>query len=241
MNKNFKRVIAYMIDTILVSIIAFLITNVGPINYQLDNYNKNYKEYEKIVTKYEDLEEKLDEAKEKYEDKEIKKEEYKKVKKEFNDYKDNYMDNVKKYGYKLSKNSIVSSIILISLVIAYFGMFQYFANGQTLGKKIMKLRVVANKEKALNMFNYIVRCVILNGVFSNVALLICVYLCNYNSYYTANYIITNIASIIEIIILMMVFMNKDGRGLHDYLAGTKVIEIDTKGEEVEYIPPVKKD
>ena len=90
------------------------------------------------------------------------------------------------------------------------------------------------------MFNYIVRCVILNGVISNIALLICVYIFNYNNYYTANYIITNIASILEVIILMMVFMNKDGRGLHDYLAGTKVIEIDSI-KEVEYIPPKKKD
>ena len=241
MNKNFKRVIAYMIDTILVSMVAFFLTNVSQINFQLDNYNKTYKSYEKTVSKYEDLEDEYEEAKEKYEDKKITKKEYKEIKKEFEDYEDNYIKNVKKYGYELSKNSVISSIILIALVVAYFGMFQYFMNGQTLGKKLMKLRVVKNKEKNLNMFTYIVRCVILNGVISNIALLICVYLFNYNSYYTANYIITNIASILEVIILMMVFMNKDGRGLHDYLAGTKVIEIDNKGEEVEYIPPMKKD
>ena len=240
MNKNFKRVIAYMIDTILISTVAFFITNIGQINFQLDNYNKTYKEYEKIVSKYEDLEDEKEEAKEKYEDEKISKKEYKKIEKEFDNYEANYTKSVKKYGYELSKNSVISSIILIALIIAYFGMFQYFMNGQTIGKKLMKLRVVKNKEKELNLFNYIVRCVILNGVISNIALLVCVYIFNYNSYYTANYIITNIASILEVIILMMVFMNKDSRGLHDYLAGTKVIEIDSKAE-VEYIPPVKKD
>ena len=38
----------------------------------------------------------------------------------------------------------------------------------------------------------------------------------------------------------MIFMTADGRGLHDYLAQTKVIEIDKEGKEVEYIPPTKK-
>ena len=128
MNKNFKRVIAYMIDTILVSMVAFFLTNVSQINFQLDNYNKTYKSYEKTVSKYEDLEDEYEEAKEKYEDKKITKKEYKEIKKEFEDYEDNYIKNVKKYGYELSKNSVISSIILIALVVAYFVLFQYFMN-----------------------------------------------------------------------------------------------------------------
>lgn len=241
MNKNLKRVIAYMIDTILISIIAFALTNVKQINFQLDNYNKNYEAYEKVAEKYQDLEDEYEEAKEDYEEEEITKKEYKKIKKEYEDYEDTYTKSVKKYNYELSKNLIVSTLISIALIIAYFGIFQYSMNGQTLGKKLMKLRVVKNKEGNLNILNYVIRCVILNGVIFNAILIICVYLFNYKDFYTANYIVSNVSSIVEILILMMVFMNKDGRGLHDYLAGTRVIEIDNEGREIEYIPPTKKD
>ena len=112
--------------------------------------------------------------------------------------------------------------------------------GQTLGKKLMHLKVVKNKEGNLNILNYLIRCVILNGVIANVALLICVGIFNAGDFYNANYIITNAQSVLEIIILIMIFMTADGRGLHDYLAQTKVIEIDKEGKEVEYIPPTKK-
>ena len=38
MNKGFKRLIAYIIDTLLISLIALLLANSTQINFQLDNY-----------------------------------------------------------------------------------------------------------------------------------------------------------------------------------------------------------
>ena len=118
--------------------------------------------------------------------------------------------------------------------------------GQTIGKKLLKLRVVKNKEGSLNILNYLIRCAILNGAIINILLIVFVNMFNTNNFYTANYIISNIQSIIEILILIMVFMTNDSRGLHDYIAGTKVVEIDVLGEEVnnkkeeiEYIPRKK--
>ena len=119
--------------------------------------------------------------------------------------------------------------------------------GQTLGKKIMKLKVVSAKDRELNIFNYLIRCAILNGVIVNLLLVIFVNTLDVNSFYMANYIVSNIQSIIEIVIIIMIFMTSDARGLHDYIACTKVIEISTAdnkiknaNEEVEYIPKNKK-
>jgi len=134
----------------------------------------------------------------------------------------------------------------MAIVIAYFAIFQFSLGGQTLGKKIMKLRVVKAKDKELNIFNYLIRCAILNGVIVNLLLVIFVNTLDVNSFYMANYIVSNIQSIIEIVIIIMIFMTNDSRGLHDYIAGTKVIEIDSLGNEVinnnmdiEYIPKNK--
>ena len=247
MKTRFKRIAAYMIDMIIVSIIVFGLSNVKQINYQIDNYNSASKEYQNYVKKYEKAEKKYEDAKEDYKDKKITKKEYNKKKSEYNEYKKDYEKKIKKYNYNISKNSVISTIISIAVVVAYFAIFQFSMGGQTLGKKIMKLKVVSAKDRELNIFNYLIRCAILNGVIVNLLLVIFVNTMDVNSFYMANYVVSNIQSIIEIVIIIMIFMTSDARGLHDYIAGTKVIEISTAdnkiknaNEEVEYIPKNKK-
>ena len=53
MSKNFKRIIAYMLDMFLVTAIVFALTNIKQINFQLTKHNKASKEYSEIVKKYE--------------------------------------------------------------------------------------------------------------------------------------------------------------------------------------------
>ena len=250
MNVRFKRIAAYFIDMIIVSVVVFGLTNIKQINYQYDNHEKVSSEYEKYVKKYEKLEDKYNDANDDYKDKKITKEEYTKIKNEYKDYKSGYEKNIKKFNYDLSRNSVIATIISVAVIIAYFGIFQYSIGGQTIGKKLLKLRVVKNKEGSLNILNFLIRCAILNGVIINILLIVFVNIFNANSFYTANYVVSNIQSIIEILIIIMVFMTNDSRGSHDYIAGTKVVELDVLGndvkkdkEEVEYIPKkkVKKD
>ena len=236
MNTRFKRIAAYFIDMVIVSVVVFGLTNIKQINYQYDNHEKVAKEYQVYVDKYEKLENKYENAKEKYKDKKITKKKYNEIKNSYNDYKKGYEKQIKKFNYEISKNSVVSTIISIAIVIAYFGIFQFSMNGQTIGKKLMKLKVVKNKKGELNIFNYLIRCAILNGVIINLALIIFVNIFSANDFYMANYIVSNIQAIVEILILIMIFMTSDARGLHDYLAGTKVIDISDKQDEVEYIP-----
>ena len=247
MNVRFKRITAYVIDMLIVSVVVFGLTNIKQINYQYDNHEKVSSEYEKYVKKYEKLEDKYNDAKDDYKDKKITKEKYSKIKNEYKDYKSGYERNIKKFNYDLSRNSVIATIISIAVIIAYFGIFQYSMGGQTIGKKILKLKVVNNKEGSLNILNYLIRCAILNGVIINILLIVFVNIFNANSFYTANYVVSNIQSIVEILILIMIFMTSDARGLHDYIAGTKVVEIDSTecdiindSEEVEYIPKDKK-
>ncbi len=236
MNTRFKRIAAYFIDMVIVSVVVFGLTNIKQINYQYDNHEKVAKEYQVYVDKYEKLENKYENAKEKYKDKKITKKKYNEIKNSYNDYKKGYEKQIKKFNYEISKNSVISTIISIAIVIAYFGIFQFSMNGQTIGKKLMKLKVVKNKKGELNIFNYLIRCAILNGVIINLALIIFVNIFSANDFYMANYIVSNIQAIVEILILIMIFMTSDARGLHDYIAGTKVIDISNKQDEVEYIP-----
>lgn len=213
----FKRVVAYMIDILLVAVLSNLITTNSYINKDYNKYVKVYEEYDNFYSEYEDSKEELEEL---LEDKELSEKEYEKNIDELNNlYNDKNID----YNYKLIKYSVISSIINILLTLLYFVVIQHYFNGQTLGKRIMKLRVVSCNGKGLNMVNYLIRCLILNNVFINVLSVIFILVLSKNSYLIYNEIVYVINYIIELAILFMIVYTKQNRGLHDYLGNSKVV------------------
>ena len=218
-----KRFVAYAIDILIVSMISSLITSNTLINKDFKKYMDTYEKYEEIVDKYEDDKEALNDALE-YEA--ITDDEYDIKLEELNETFDK--DNVN-YNYKLIKLSIVSTIVSILVILLYFVVIQYYFNGQTVGKKIMKLRVVSNSSKKLNILNYLIRSLILNSVLINTLSIIMVFALSKNNYLIYNEIIYVVNYIIEMAIIFMMGFNKDNRGLQDYVANTKVIY---EGEEV---------
>lgn len=197
----FKRLGAYVIDILLVSIIAAIISNIGTINYQKDKYLSTYDKAIKIT--------------EKYQNREIEKDEYTK--------------ELSKISYKLEKNSSISTIISIAVLLGYFGIFQYSKNGKTLGKKIFKLQIVKTKND-LNLINFLLRSLILNNIIFNISKLILLYTLNQNTYMNISSYITNIQMIFQLLIIVSMLISKEGRGIHDYIAGTKVIDLKEEDE-----------
>ena len=212
-----KRFVAYAIDILIVSMISSLITSNTLINKDFKKYMDTYEKYEEIVDKYEDDKEALQEALE-YEA--ITDDEYDIKLEELNETFDK--DNVN-YNYKLIKLSIVSTIVSILVILLYFVVIQYYFNGQTVGKKIMKLRVVSNSSKKLNILNYLFRSLILNSVLINTLSIIMVIVLSKNDYLIYNEIIYVVNYIMEMAIIFMMGFTKDNRGLQDYVANTKVI------------------
>lgn len=208
----FKRLGAYIIDILIVSVISAILSNIRSINYQLDKYVDTYN--------------KVFELTEKLENKEIKEKTYDK--------------DMKELSYKLEKNSTITSIISIACLIGYFGIFQYSSNGRTIGKRIFKLQIIKNKDGNLNLVNYLLRSLILNNIIFIIARLILIYTLTKNTYMNIYNYITNIQAIFQLLIIVSILMSKEGRGIHDFIAGTKVIdlkEIDefTKGSKKKVI------
>ena len=200
----FKRVGAYIIDILIVSIISALLSNIGSINYQLDKYVKTY---EKIVS-----------TTEKYENKEITEEEY--------------TDKVESLTYTLDKNSTITSIISIACLIGYFGIFQFSQNGRTVGKRVFKLQVKKYNEGNLNIGNYLLRVLILNNVLFNIVRIIFIYTMSKSLYMKSYGYLSNVQLIFQLLIIVSMFMSKENRGIHDLIAGTKVIDLKAKDENV---------
>lgn len=189
----FPRLVAYIIDIMLVSIVCTGILMVIPEN---KNYDKYMKEYEQIQTDF--IEEKIDSE----------------------EYLNKSMDVV----YDIDYSNVFSMITEVVLIILYFIVFQFYNKGQTFGKKLMKLRVVSTKGDNLTLNQIAYRALIINSILINILILGSLLFLGRDYYYYASLVLQVIGSIIIVVTLMMIFFRKDGRGLHDVIAGTKVIQ-----------------
>ena len=217
MDTSLKRIIAYLIDILIVSIVVTPFINIKAINPYIDDYNTYYEEYTELIEDANNG--------------------------DIDTNSDEYKDKVIDLNYKIAEYKVVNSSISVVSLIIYFVIIQYFLKGQTIGKKILKLRIVSNKDKELNIGNYFVRSLILNNIIFSIILIGGVYLLGKTSYYNLSMVISYLQLLVMSIIILMVVLRKDNRGLHDIIAGTKVIstEVINNEEEVKEIPSKKEE
>lgn len=208
MDTSLKRIIAFVIDIVIVSLVVSLI-NLLPLDPYKDKYKDSYEKYNEVVQKSTE------------------------------DEKNDYKDEIIELNYEVYKYRTYSSMFSATALILYFGVLPLVMNGQTLGKKIMKLRVVSNNEKKLNFWKYLIRIVILNNIWLSLINIGAVYVVSGVKFYYVTYVISMLSSLIYMLNLIMVMFRKDNRGLHDMVAGTKVIEV--SNDVVESVEEVKKD
>lgn len=137
-----------------------------------------------------------------------------------------YMSRVSDISYDMSRETGLSSIISIAIYILYFIVYQYYNNGQTLGKKIMKIRVenIDNNQLSMNMI--LVRSLIINSILADLIILTISILGNRDVYFVGTGIFQGLQYLILFIIAIMVLSRKDKRGLHDLICHTKVVNVE---------------
>lgn len=154
-------------------------------------------------------------------------EEYKQIQVDYveeNINSDQYFNKVKDVTYDLDYSNIVSIFIQIIVIILYFIVFQFYNKGQTFGKKLMKLRVISVNDNDLSLNQIAWRSLIINSVLVNILVLAALLFLGRNYYFYASSILQYITIGIELVVLFMILFRKDGRGLHDMVSGTKVIQ-----------------
>lgn len=195
-----KRILAYLIDVVIVLLASSMLSSISYLNPQLETYNKYYDEYSEKTKDY--LDKKIAD--------------------------DEYLQITNDYSYKLERNSVYSSIISVVTILLYFGVFQKYNNGQTLGKKLLNIRVKGN----LNVFKYLLRTAIVYNVFINIVKIILIVALDQNQYLNANKYLYALALIVEVTTIVMVMLRKDHKGLHDLIVGSEVVEENKKVVEV---------
>ena len=234
-----NRVFAYAVDLLILLLVSSILTNISFLNPQLKNYNKYYGQLSDYAKEYNSF---ISDLEKYYKDGELSEKNYTKLIENHKKYEENLSkyyedsklegevekDYQKKYedlAYKIAKNSSISSAIYIIVTILYFGIFNLVTDGQTLGKKIFKLKIVSSDDGKPNIVSYLIRSVLLYNTIYYLVSLIGIYTLNKENYYLVTNIVYQIQYYIQIIIICMVMLRTDGRGLHDILAKTKVISI----------------
>ena len=133
-----------------------------------------------------------------------------------------YNDKVYDINYRLQKSSILSNVISFVVMFGYYIVFAYLNKGQTLGKKLFKIRVVSTDDK-VSLKGMIIRNIIIYGFITKLYNIIFVNLFDVNMFNSVYSILSYIMSLFVIVSFMMVLYRKDGRGLHDIIARTNVV------------------
>ena len=264
MQKFFKRLAAYVVDIFIINILATLVASISFINPQYADYTADYETYLELYSQRIEVMDDIDSA---YEDQAISAEELDNLKNDYtyfgtefdvlndktevtqedidglkesiaNSYNDQFYD----INYSLEKNMMIYNVIYIVMIIIYFGLLPIFTNGQTIGKRLLRLKVVTKDGKDAGFVRYTVRSLILYQSVFTIIQMILVGTLSVDNYYTAIDFVTIARDLVYYVILFMVMVRIDGRGLHDFIAGTKVVMLDREGNVLpdETYAPVEK-
>jgi len=205
-----KRVVAYLIDLILVMLLS---TSITMVFINTDNYRNRTEELMNLTKSY-------SEGK-------ITKEEYSAQFDEMN--------------YFVTKEGVGTSIVTCSVSLVYYVILCYFCHGITLGKYIMKIRIVGNNDKKLTIGHFLIRALLVNLILSNLISIIFVSTMNQSTFVSIYPKVSNVLTIFLLATLLCMTYRNDGRGLHDILASTKVISTKEKKIKEEVKEEIKEE
>ena len=135
-----------------------------------------------------------------------------------------YSDQIFELNYEYQKSIIPSSVVSIVINIGYFIVFAYLNKGQTLGKKMFKIKVVNKDGNNPSIWNMLVRSIPLYGILTGIINIISLYVLNVKEFNYASTIVNYIYYGFIIVCIFMVMYKKDGKGLHDIIGRTYVKE-----------------
>lgn len=188
-----KRIIAYIIDIFSISTISTIIFTLP---FFENDYNEYYKVAEESTARIVDVSGGSQEIDE---------------------------DVLLEATYDLTRSAQPLNIINIGCTIIYFGVISYLWQGQTIGKKILHIKIVPIKGKNLSPNLFMLRQIIVTNIIPKIASVIAISILSETNWYITNEIIGTISNTITFLLIGFMIYREDERGLHDIIGQTKVI------------------
>lgn len=220
-----KRALAFIIDIVIVLMIGSLFSKVEILNPTMEEYDEVFQKYNEMLLETEDSTEisdisDIDETSDISTASESKKDSKEK------------QEEMIKITIDLAKYGLPINIINLVITISYFMVFQYFNKGQTIGKKLTKIKIVSDNGNRLKFTQILLRTGIINSIFVSVLTVLCVILLNGDTYYYSALVLSILDMALVYFSIIMMLFNKKSQGIHDILAHTLVVSEQTEVSEV---------
>lgn len=134
-----------------------------------------------------------------------------------------YYSRVADITLSLDRENFMINIVNCVIIILYFVVLPLYKNGQTLGKKIFKIKIVREDKEDLTANELIIRNIVVNGLLNTFLAFCLVFLLSGFEYFTITSILGFIQFVLVVVSACMIIFRKDKKGLHDIITKTKVV------------------
>lgn len=134
-----------------------------------------------------------------------------------------YFNQYSSIEYLISKEMFLQNLFSLILMIGYFVILPYYYNGQTIGKKMMKIKIVKEDDK-LTINDLALRSLLSNGIAMTFIELALIFLIKDTAYFITISILSFIQFLLVITSIFMILYRKDKKALHDIVCKTLVVD-----------------
>ena len=135
-----------------------------------------------------------------------------------------YFDGYKKLLPELDKSNMAINVCNLVFILGYFIIIPVVNNGQTLGKKILKIKI-EKIDGNLTISDMVIRNFITTSLLQLMISSTLVYIVNNDIYYNLSIFVSLLQILLVIITSFMIIYRKDEKGVQDLITGTQVIEV----------------
>ncbi|MBQ9182077.1 MAG: RDD family protein [Bacilli bacterium] len=132
--------------------------------------------------------------------------------------------NYANIAHDIDKEQVGLSIVNGFFILIYFVIYPFLNDGQTLGKKLLKIKIQKD-DGQLSLNDLIIRNFIVNGLLTLLISLALIYILPSMPYFITISILNFVQFILVIISGFMVIYRSDKKGIQDILTHTTVVEI----------------
>ena len=135
-----------------------------------------------------------------------------------------YVNQLVDINYDIAKQTGIITLVSIAISLLYYVLYVYKNDGQSIGKKMMKIRIQKkDKDKELTMNDLLFRTMILQGTLVSIIGFCTILFLDKDTYLATNSVLNLIQYSILRISFFLVAFTKERQGLHDMVAKTEVV------------------
>lgn len=139
---------------------------------------------------------------------------------------DDYINDYIDIYYDISRAGVINNVVYLVVSVGYFLIFQYLNGGASIGKKLMKIRIVNRDKGDVSFLQMFVRTAIVNEILPMLIIILLIFVTNGFTFFVGYSIISLACNLFVITCIVMILYRKDMLALHDIMSRSMVIRED---------------